>query len=158
MFLPSAFGSDGCTFNDKNEIMYSYDGYEPALYITNFKTSTSSKIRYNLTTGLSLGMIYAQNELHIIGGWQNGKHTIWNKNYQNDKHVNNYNNREPFKVIHKFTEWEKISHFGLIHIKSQNKLLLIGGGSSSKKVCLDTVYLYNIDSKKWNKCEISNIQ
>ena len=80
------------------------------------------------------------NEFHVIGGFSNKKHLIWNVN------------KDAFDEIYTFNELDcGLCAPGFTYLKIQNSFLLFGGYDDHSK--LDTIYKYSLNTKKWIKCK-----
>ena len=112
----------------------------------NIKTGKTRILHHNIETGLEASGICINNQLHIIGGDLNNKHYVYIPKQQK------------FDILHEFDEYRQgFSSHKLIHLKSKNILLLMGGydDASGMGKALDTVYKYDIPKQKWMKLEIS---
>eukprot|EP01084_Bolivina_argentea_P158022 275314_1 len=81
----------------------------------------------------------AEYELHIVCGAESNKHFIWTQN-------NSYGRKYEFK---QFDTFGSLSNAGLVHVKSKNILLLLGGYNHTDWICSDAIYSYDIDKNEW---------
>eukprot|EP01084_Bolivina_argentea_P029366 54510_1 len=105
--------------------------------------------------------IIIDSQLHVIGGEYNNKHRVYNIT----------NNIDATACVAKFTMRENAFHSsGLVHLSSQNKMLIFGGqdadrpGNSDCDGCagvygeeecsLDEIWSYSFDSKQWTLLDI----
>ena len=109
-----------------------------ALYSLCIKTGKVEQ--YHLSAEIDNGPATSliNGELHIIGGYKNGKHFVWD------------NNKKQLKLLHSIQESNKgIQDAALIHIPSQNKLLLLGGYDQDVDSVVDTMRVYSISDNEW---------
>ena len=84
-------------------------------------------------------IIFAENNLHLIGGWGDyNHHLIYN------------GNKEKFDQNWEFQQWitdgRLSNHYGgLVYVKSKRELLLFGGWGCSG--VQDKIYRYSFDNK-----------
>ena len=91
--------------------------------------------------------VFIKNQCHIIGGVGslNNKHLIWN-------------NQQKKLEEHEFQEFNSLNTLifhRLLHLKSKNILLCLGGMSkvtqTSSPQMTDTIYSFNVQCSKWTK-------
>eukprot|EP01084_Bolivina_argentea_P061213 111877_1 len=75
--------------------------------------------------------------IHIIGGWKNNKHTLFNTKDNS------------FKYIHEFTEFERIYGPAAVYIPSKNSILLIGGETGTYVDNMVNIRIYSLQTKQW---------
>eukprot|EP01084_Bolivina_argentea_P057401 104872_1 len=78
--------------------------------------------------------IIINNKLHFVAGFRN-KHLIWNEQ------------QSQFDVKHTF-EFNSLYFHRLIHLKSKNILLSIGGSHGGRRT--DAIYSFDITLNKWS--------
>ncbi len=95
---------------------------------------------------------------HLIGGSQNSKHFVWNDLNKSLNPVFDFANiKVPTPSI---TYWSRETTLSgieflrgscLIHVASQNKLLLFGGDTFNGYYNLSYIYEYSLETKVWGK-------
>lgn len=92
-------------------------------------------------------LVFAQGKLHIFGGFDNKSHLTFDAK------------TKLFETVHEFTEWKTGNvDPGIIHIKSKNELLLLGGFDKGRG-WTDEVWKCKLghghtdDKPVWNKLE-----
>ena len=82
---------------------------------------------------------FVNGKLHIIsGGQKNWKHFVWDEG------------NKTFKLLHAVKETSAgLQNAAMVHVKSQNKLILLGGYDWAVKSAIDTIRVYSIADNEW---------
>eukprot|EP01084_Bolivina_argentea_P067769 123360_1 len=116
-----------------------YDNHK--LIKINLNTLKTNVVRNEYQIGYDAQCITINNVFHIIGGWTNNKHYIF------DEQTNS------FTEIYTFDEFHPgFGNFSLVHLASEHKLLLFGG--KHPHFISDTVYSFCTVQYKWNKLNV----
>ena len=90
----------------------------------------------NIYIGQRCSMMMLDGKLHVIGGSDNQHHLIWNEG------------TNKFDIIHTFDGLSKgIMSQGLVHLKSKNKLLMLGGYDYGDSKYFDQIHEYDVKNK-----------
>ena len=135
---------------DANDIT----NYEKVMHNDNDEQQQQQQEQQEETNGygrIGCAVIFANGNLHIIGGQESKLHTIFNPT------------TKKFTNVHTFDEWDEgILNAGLLYVSSKNYLLLLGGGDSIRwkneiwKCDMNDINM-NEDGKysyKWNKTKL----
>merc|ERR1711971_581138 len=109
--------------------------------ISSIDSTTLDVIKHSLPNighGPYSALIAAESDIHIIAGFNNDHHFIWNDKRKEFKHVHTFNDL-------KSTGW---TDFGLVFTESKREFLCFGG---IKFLCkpLDEIWRYSLQSKTW---------
>eukprot|EP01083_Nonionella_stella_P007314 21146_1 len=157
--FPLGFNQFICTgkgtmaFDNKTRSLYVFNKERQLLKLNlcvHSKATSSEKKRmdyklypqkFELLGNEHASSIFVHDTLHIIGGSKTNKHYTFNEKYQR------------FEQIHRFTQYrESFSKHALVHIKSQNRLLLFGG-EQNNSVALGAIYSFCLCTSKWTEIE-----
>ena len=114
----------------------------PYPYQTQHQNRYNNPLYHNIGTGLEASAAVINGSLHVIGGDLSNKHYIYIPKEQR------------FDIVHTFVEFpEGFSSHKVVHLKSKNVLLLLGGYDDTARRPVDTVYRYDITKNVWTKLE-----
>ena len=132
--------SDFCIAFDKqcNEL-YIIGGID-AIHILHMKEWEVQKHQLSVKIGIRPAIRFMNGELHIIGGFQNGNHFVWD------------DYKKTLKLLHCIQKSNRgLAGGSLIHIPSQDKLLLIGGYDYGDRTKTDTIRVYSTKDNEWKE-------
>ena len=133
---------NGICYDEQNQLIYSL-GREPQMIIYNLATSKVEVIETNESVGSEPELLMIGGECHIILGRDSVHHYKWNATTQK------------LEAIFTFTHlgYGLFQH-GISHIKSQHRLLLLGGYDDVTDYS-DEIWEYHVDhndeDRKWEK-------
>eukprot|EP01084_Bolivina_argentea_P139952 246150_1 len=145
------YSSQTTCVDNREKTIYVYQndetGINGILLIINYDTKDIQVIQNgNVTrTGYGHKIIFAHQQLHLIGGRWNDKHFIFNSK------------QKRFEILHTFEQFsEGMSGFGLVHCPSKQRILLIGGCNETinNDECLDEIYSYSTVNHTWTQLNI----
>eukprot|EP00484_Ammonia_sp_Unknown_P024992 CAMPEP_0197042548 /NCGR_PEP_ID=MMETSP1384-20130603/18895_1 /TAXON_ID=29189 /ORGANISM="Ammonia sp." /LENGTH=480 /DNA_ID=CAMNT_0042473673 /DNA_START=38 /DNA_END=1480 /DNA_ORIENTATION=+ len=156
---PKDFQISNCTLSlDENEGKLYLLGAESIFHVitlTDHKFDTLANGQ--LEVGVNPTSLCVEGTIHILGGSRNRKHITRNL-YTDDGDDDNSSNDEKadeFVELFEFEDWAKGNqNCGVIHIKSRNQLLLLGGYNQyCEHQYSDMVWVYELeqDAKKSKK-------
>ena len=110
------------------------------MYTLCIKTGKVNEYETHVQIGRQPTTRFINGKFHVIGGQRNGKHYLWDdKKYQ-------------LKLLHTVTETGKgLQSASLIHVESQNKLILLGGFDWSVRKSVDRIKVYSITDNEWKE-------
>ena len=126
------------------------DPANPIIYICNTKTlvivnvanKTLKEINYKLAVGAHPRAVYANKQLHLIGGAQSFKHLVFDETKQEFRKMHIFTPREGFSGYRGF------SRHSLIYCKSKNCIFMFGGSIQG-----NTISEFSCSTKKWRVLE-----
>eukprot|EP01084_Bolivina_argentea_P139476 245366_1 len=125
--------------NGNTNMLYHYTDKNLSICDLNVKHKTFVTYETNLNV-YNDSCLIANDELHLVGGYTNRNHLIWDSIEK--KFISQYT----------FDEWKRcIEGAVFVHIPSRNMLLLLGGYDAGAVECLDTIWKYCLQQKKWEK-------
>eukprot|EP01084_Bolivina_argentea_P103189 184861_1 len=133
------------TFDQNKQILYLYGEGKRINYHTHnyliqidFNTKIATTVPHLPGFGMCTQMALINKQIHIIGGFDNNTHSIWNET------------NEKSEVVHTFSN--SVHDHRLLHLKSKNKLLLLGGEYHLN--CKNEIYEYCVKNNKWKKWSV----
>ena len=122
-----------CYDNQNNKIYLC--GYEKQMVIFDLNALKIDIHQIIESIGYDPVLIMINNECHIILGGSSEYHYKWNSKLQK------------LEIIFEFTQFpDGLYEHGVIHIKSQNRLLLLGGYISGEEHCSDEIWEYGTNN------------
>eukprot|EP01084_Bolivina_argentea_P263478 445964_1 len=110
----------------------------------NLETNKWTIISHTITFGSEAAAVLVNNTFHIIGGDRNCKHYMWNEN------------KSQFDLIHSFSEYsEGYSCQEIVHLQSQNALLLMGGYDGTMGFALRDIWKFSLINNKWETAKFT---
>ena len=132
-------------FNQETQKLYLYGNESKMIIfdldlIDNNNPNQHTKIITNCNVKDSIYpcMLNIKDKIHLIGGYYNNKHLIWDDNDQS------------FEEIHNFEKYSEIGSSSAIYVPSKEIVLLFGGMDAVnvlKKI--DYIFLYSLQTKEW---------
>eukprot|EP01084_Bolivina_argentea_P292240 502354_1 len=95
--------------------------------------------------GITPVSVYINNNFHIIGGFFNTKHIVFDPT------------TEQYETVHTFNELETgNSGPGLVYVSSRNELILFGGfdDKSNNDGWLDSIWIYSFNNNIWKMSDV----
>ena len=130
-------------YDAKNKRILMY-GYQKRLFIYNYDKNIFKRYDQTIQIGSYPNLICIDGDFHLIGGATNKYHKIWDTE------------KNEFKNIYEFEEWNKGNYGGvLLYFDSKQELLLFGGYDYSISKCFDTVRCHKIGDKEWKNSDLT---
>eukprot|EP01083_Nonionella_stella_P110657 323996_1 len=129
-----------CANNNTNKLYSS--GSRCSMTIVDLNGKKYKRYRDITNIGYRANVIMVNDVCHIIGGSKSNKHYIWNHETCN------------FEEMFEFSSWSGgCTGFKVIHVKSQNKLFLLGGYMTNAGKRSDQIWSHALGTKTWHKLE-----
>ena len=95
------------------------------------------------------GCAFANGKFHVIGGWCNKSHIVFDPAAVTNR----------FKIVYTFDEWSRSSSLpGLVYVSSKNQFYLLGGWHDPTHQWLDEIWRCDINDSgnayKWHKIQL----